>query len=62
MSGDPIVEELQRFILSYADHDPDCPAVDAIGPAAIDPATCRCGLIPRMEELLAELERRLAHP
>jgi len=60
VSGEPIVEQLRRFILSYAEHDPDCPAVAATGPAAIDPATCRCGLIPRMEDLLAELQRRLA--
>jgi hypothetical protein len=60
VSDEPIVEALRRFILSYAEHDPDCPAGEASGPAAIDPATCLCGLIPRMEELLAELERRLA--
>jgi len=59
MSEDPLVAELRRFILSYAEHDPDCPAFDATGAAAISASTCACGLIERMDELLAEVARRL---
>lgn len=56
---DPLVRELRTFLGSYAEHDPDCPAFDATGPAVNDPAICSCGLTARQRELLAELERRL---
>jgi hypothetical protein len=59
VTGDPLVTELRRFILSYAEHDPDCPGIQATGDAATSVEGYRCGLIRRMEELLAELERRL---
>lgn len=58
---DPLVAELRTFLGSYAEHDPDCPAVDAVGPAVLDPANCICGLTLRQEELIAELKVRLAH-
>ena len=56
---DPLVRELRTFLGSYAEHDPDCPAFDATGPAVHDPATCACGLTTRQRELISELERRL---
>lgn len=60
MNADPLVADLRRFILSYAEHDPDCPGFEATGDAATSSSTCTCGLIERMEELLAEVARRLA--
>ena len=59
MTEDPLVAGLRRFILSYAEHDPDCPAFDATGPAATSTSNCACGLIERMDELLAEVASRL---
>jgi hypothetical protein len=29
MDTDPLTIELRRFILTYAEHDPDCPGIDA---------------------------------
>jgi hypothetical protein len=54
MSGD-LVGDLRRFILSYAEHDPDCPGFEATGDAATSAAMCTCGLIARMEQLLGEV-------
>lgn len=56
---DPLVAEIRTFLGSYAEHDPDCPAFDAAGPAVSDPANCICGLTLREHELLSELQRRL---
>lgn len=56
---DPLVEELRTFIWSWAEHDPDCPAATAQGPAVMDPATCSCGLTGRAAELLAKVNARL---
>ncbi len=56
---DPLVSDLRRFILSYGEHDEDCAGYDASGPAVVDPAGCTCGFIPRLEDLLRELEERL---
>lgn len=59
MTDDPLVADLRRFTLSYAEHDPGCPAREATGPAATSSSTCACGLIERMDELLAEVASRL---
>jgi hypothetical protein len=53
-----LVTELRRFILSYAEHDPDCPGFDATGDDAVSASACTCGLIERMEELLARVADR----
>lgn len=56
---DPLVRELWTFFYSYAEHDPDCPAIDAKGPAVLDPATCTCGLTVGAQELFTKLDHRL---
>jgi hypothetical protein len=56
---DPLVAELRRFIWSYVEHEPECGAVDLVGPAVFDPANCSCGLTARAEELLAKVAERL---
>ena len=56
---DPLISELRTFVLSYGEHDPDCPGFDATGPAAIDPDQCVCGFIARLEELLMKVSARL---
>ena len=57
--SDPLIRELRTFVLSWSEHDPDCHALDAVGPAILDPATCTCGLTERLEELLSKLDQRL---
>lgn len=59
MQDDPLINELRIFLGSYAEHDPDCPAFTATGPAVHDPANCDCGLTLRQEELIAKLRQRL---
>ena len=56
---DPLIGELRAFLGSYAEHDPDCPAFDAVGPAVRDPANCVCGLTLREQDLLSKLQKRL---
>lgn len=56
---DPLVEEVRRFLGSYAEHDPDCPAFNATGSAVIDSKNCACGLTLRENELIAKLNSRL---
>ena len=56
---DPLITELRRFLGSYAEHDPDCPAQTLQGPAVLDPANCTCGLTIREQELLTKLAIRL---
>lgn len=56
---DPLVTEIRTLLGSYAEHDPDCPAFDAAGPEAGDPANFVCGLTLREQELLSKLQRRL---
>jgi len=59
MDIDPLTIETRRFILTYAEHDPDCPGIDAN--AWIDQKkACVCGLAPRLDELLEKLDKRLA--
>ena len=59
MALDPLVVELRRFILTYAEHDLDCPSIDA---NSWDDQLkgCICGLAPRLDELLGVLEQRLS--
>ncbi len=56
--SDPFVAELRRFILSYAEHDPDCPGLTAKS-WSDQRRVCTCGLAPRLDELLEQLEKRL---
>jgi len=56
---DPLISDLRRFILSFGEHDPECPGYDATGPLAVDSGSCSCGFIPRMDELLMETAGRI---
>ena len=56
---DPLINDFRTFIGSYAEHDPDCPAFETVGPAVSDPANCVCGLTFRQRELISKLRRRL---
>jgi hypothetical protein len=56
---DSLVSELRTFFGTYAEHDPDCPAFDAIGPAVTDPRSCLGGLTLREHELITQLKQRL---
>jgi hypothetical protein len=58
MTEEALVAELRRFILSYAEHDPDCPGFGATGEDAVSASACTCGLIERMDELLARVAGR----
>ena len=57
--ADPFVDELRRFILTYAEHDPDCPGIDA-NAWEEQRRVCLCGLAPRLDELMDQLQKRLA--
>ena len=57
---DPLISDLRRFILSFGEHDPECPGYEATGPMAVDGRSCTCGFIPRMDELLTEMALRIA--
>ena len=59
MDIDPLVIELRRFILTYAEHDLDCPGIDA-NAWSEQKRVCVCGLAPRLDELLGKLDERLA--
>ena len=54
-SEDPLIAELSRFIWTYAEHDPECPAFTMDGPAVMDPANCSCGLTLRHDEIVAKI-------
>jgi hypothetical protein len=59
MDQDPITIELRRFILTYAEHDPECPGIDA-NAWEEQRRVCVCGLAPRLDELLEKLDGRLS--
>jgi hypothetical protein len=59
MDVDPLVIELRRFILTYAEHDSDCPGIDA-NAWHDQKKVCVCGLTLRLDELLAKVDERLA--
>jgi hypothetical protein len=56
---DPLIADLRTFILSYGEHDAECPGREAMGPEAVSGATCECGFIGRMNTLLAEVAARI---
>ena len=56
---DPLVAELRTFMLSYGEHDSECPGRDASGPEAVGGETCECGFIGRMSDLLGQVARRV---
>jgi len=58
MDRDPFTVELRRFILTYAEHDPDCPGIDQ-NAWEDQKSSCVCGLAPRLDQLLQELDRKL---
>ena len=61
--ADRLISDLRTFMLSYGDHDSECPGRDANGPDAISDANCTCGFIGRMNALLAEVAERISdHP
>ena len=59
MSPDPFVAEMRRFILTYSEHDQDCPGIDA-NAWEDQLKVCDCGLAARLDELLGILEHKLA--
>jgi hypothetical protein len=59
MDVDPLTIELRRFILTYAEHDNDCPSIDA-NAWEDQKRGCVCGLAPRLDELMEKLDSRLA--
>lgn len=59
MDRNPLVAELRRFILTYAEHDPDCPSID-LNSWDEQKRDCLCGLAPRLDELMKSLDDRLA--
>ena len=56
---DRLITELRTFMLSYGEHDSECPGREATGPEAISGASCNCGFIKGMNKLLAEVAARL---
>ena len=59
MDTDPLTIELRRFVLTYSEHDDDCPAIDS-NSWHDQKAVCVCGLSARLDELLEKLDARLA--
>lgn len=60
MDRDPLTKELRRFILTFAEHDDDCPGIDA-NAWEDQKRVCVCGLAPRLDELLKKLDGRLTN-
>ena len=59
MSSNDFVAEIRTFMLSYGEHDPDCPGVEAN--AWHDQSTVSvCGFAPRLDELMSKLNAALA--
>jgi hypothetical protein len=58
-SVDEFVSELRTFILSYAEHDPDCLGINA-GSWDEQLKVCTCGFTSRLDELMQELKELLA--
>ena len=56
---DRLITDLRTFMLSYGEHDSQCPGRDATGPEAISDASCKCGFIGRMNTLLVEVAARI---
>ncbi len=60
VAPDSFVAELRRFILTYAEHDSDCPGIEA-NAWEEQRRVCVGRLAPRLDELLETLEQRLAN-
>jgi hypothetical protein len=58
MATEQIVADLRRFILSYAEHDPECPGINARAWEE-HRKVCTCGFAMRLDELLDALDQRL---
>jgi hypothetical protein len=56
---DTVLAELRTFILSYGEHDQDCPGIDA-RQWPEHRRVCICGFAPRLDELMGKLAERLA--
>lgn len=59
MDRDALTAELRLFVLTYAEHDPDCPGINA-NAWEDQKQACVCGLGPRLDELMASLDERLS--
>ena len=59
MPSHPLVDDIRRFVLSFGEHDADCPSIDATAWEQ-QTALCVCGFAPRLNELIAKLENELA--
>lgn len=55
---DPLTEELRLFILTYAEHDEDCPSI-RLNSWEEQSGACVCGLAQRLDDLLGKLDARL---
>ena len=55
---DPLLQEFRTFILTYAEHDHDCPGVDARAWQE-HRDVCICGFAPRLDELFDRLHGRM---
>ena len=52
MLSNDVVAEIRTFMLSYGEHDPDCPGADAN--AWLDQSTvCVCGFAPPLDKLVS---------
>ena len=58
MPDSELVAEIRRFILSFGEHDPDCPGIDATTWTQ-QCAVCICGFSSRLDELMQKLEEAL---
>ena len=56
---DPLISELRTVLLTWAEHDPDCPCLEAQGPAVMDEALCTCGLNLKVREILEKVAARI---
>lgn len=59
MPSHELAAEIRSFVLSYGEHDTDCPEVDARAWHAQRPV-CVCGFSPRLNELMRRLEAALS--
>lgn len=48
MDRNPLVAELRRFVLTYAEHDPDCPSI-YLNSWEEQKRDCLCGLAQRLD-------------
>ena len=60
MPASELVAEIRRFILSFGEHDPGCPGIDATTWTQ-QREVCICGFAGRLDELMQRLEEALAN-